>query len=101
VTMRHLRPAPATTRRWPRTGSACRPATRCRNAGSPRCSDAYPAAGREPESPRHGHRTCAADPPRHRGRGPGRPVQHSRPRASHGDRGGLRPVPGPAAGRPT
>ena len=41
------------TRRWPRTGSACRPATRCRNAGSPRCSDAHPAAGREPESPMH------------------------------------------------
>ena len=41
------------TRRWLRTGSACRPATRCRNAGSPRCSDARPAAGREPESPRH------------------------------------------------
>ena len=28
--------------------------TRCRNAGSPRCSDAHPAAGREPESPMHG-----------------------------------------------
>ena len=54
VTMRHLRPAPAMTRRWPRTGSAYRPATRCRNAGSPRCSGAHPAAGREPESPMHG-----------------------------------------------
>ena len=53
VTMRRLRPALSMTRRWPRTGSACRPATRCRNAGSPRCSDAPPAAGREPESPRH------------------------------------------------
>ena len=53
VTMRRLRPAPSMTRRWPRTGSACRPATRCRNAGSPRCSDAHPAAGREPESPMH------------------------------------------------
>ena len=42
------------TRRWRRTGSACRPATRSRNAGSPRCSDAPPAAGREPESPMHG-----------------------------------------------
>ena len=52
--MRRLRPALAMTRRWPRTGSACRPATRCRNAGSPRCSDAHPAAGREPESPMHG-----------------------------------------------
>jgi hypothetical protein len=52
--MRRLRPTPATTRRWPRTGSASRPATRCRNAGSPRCSDAHPAAGREPESPMHG-----------------------------------------------
>ena len=54
VTMRCLRPALSMTRRWPRTGSACRPATRSRNAGSPRCSDAHPAAGREPESPRHG-----------------------------------------------
>ena len=53
VTMRRLRPGLSMTRRWPRTGSACRPATRCRNAGSPRCSDAHPAAGREPESPRH------------------------------------------------
>ena len=53
VPMRRLRPTPAMTRRWPRTGSACRPATRCRNAGSPRCSDAHSAAGREPESPMH------------------------------------------------
>jgi hypothetical protein len=53
VTMRHLRPALLMTRRWPRTGSACRPAIRCRNAGSPRCSDAHPAAGREPESLMH------------------------------------------------
>ena len=52
--MRRLRPALAMTRRWPRTGSACRPATRCRNAGSPRCSDTHPAAGHEPESPMHG-----------------------------------------------
>ena len=50
VTLRRLRPALSMTRRWPRTGSACRPATRCRNAGSPGCSDAHPAAGREPES---------------------------------------------------
>ena len=53
VTVRRLRPAQATTRQWPRTGSACGPATRCRNAGSPRCSGAHPAAGREPELPRH------------------------------------------------
>ena len=53
VTMRRLRPALSMTRRWPRTGSASRPATRFRNAGSPRCSDAHPAAGREPESPMH------------------------------------------------
>ena len=53
VTMRRLRPALSMTRRWPRTGSACRPATRCRNAGSPRCSGAHPAAGRGPESPMH------------------------------------------------
>jgi len=52
--MRRLRPALAMTLRWPRTGSACRPATRFRNVGSPRCSDAHPAAGREPESPMHG-----------------------------------------------
>jgi len=54
VTMRRLGPALAMTRRWPRTGSACRPAIRCRNAGSPRCSGAHPAAGREPGSPMHG-----------------------------------------------
>jgi hypothetical protein len=54
VTLRRLRPALSMTRRWPHTGSACRPATRCRNAGSPTCSDAHPAAGREPESPMHG-----------------------------------------------
>ena len=54
VTMRRPGPALAMTRRWPRTGSACRPATRCRNVGSPRCSGAHPAAGREPESPMHG-----------------------------------------------
>ena len=53
VTLRRLRPAPAMTRQWPRTGSACRPATRCRNADSPRCSAAHPAAGREPDSPMH------------------------------------------------
>ena len=54
VTMRCLRPALAMTRRWPRTGLACRPAIRCRNAGSPRCSGAHPAAGRGPGSPMHG-----------------------------------------------
>ena len=54
VTMRRLRPALSMTRRWPRTGSACRPATRSRNAGSPRCSGAHPVAGREPGSPMHG-----------------------------------------------
>ena len=51
---RFRRIALSMTRRWPRTGSACRPATRCRNAGSHRCSDAHRAAGREPESPMHG-----------------------------------------------
>src|SRR5690348_3704808 len=54
VTTRRLRPGLSMTRRWPRTGSACRPATRCRNAGSPRCSGVHPAAGRGPESPMHG-----------------------------------------------
>jgi hypothetical protein len=53
VTMRCLRPALSMTRRRPLTGSACRPAIRCRNVGSPRCSDALPAAGRERESPMH------------------------------------------------
>ena len=52
--VRCLKPAPSMTRRWPRTGSACRPAIRCRNAGSLRCSDAHPAAGRERESLTHG-----------------------------------------------
>ena len=68
VTRRRLRPAPATTRRWPRTGSACRPATRCRNDGSPRCSDAHPAAGREPELPMHDrhHRSQTRRAPRSR-----------------------------------
>jgi len=32
-TMRYLKPSPSMTRRWPRTSSACRPATRFRNAG--------------------------------------------------------------------
>ena len=53
VTMRRVRPALSMTRRWPHTSSACRPATRCRNACSPRCSDAHPAAGRGPGSPMH------------------------------------------------
>ena len=63
VTMRCLRPAPSMTRRWPRTGSACRPAIRCRNAGSSGCSDAHPVAGREREWPMPGKRrsrTCRA-----------------------------------------
>jgi len=38
VTRRRVRAALPMTRRWPRTGSACRLAIRCRNAGSPRCS---------------------------------------------------------------
>ena len=33
LAVRYLKPAPSMTRRWPRTGSACRPAIRCRNAG--------------------------------------------------------------------
>ena len=53
VMMRCLRPAPSMTRRWPPTRSACRPAIRFRNVGSPRCSDVHPAAGRERESPMH------------------------------------------------
>jgi len=53
VMVRCLRPAPSMTRRWPPTRSACRPAIRSRNVGSPRCSDVHPAAGRERESPMH------------------------------------------------
>jgi hypothetical protein len=33
VRMRYLKPAPSMTRQWPPMGPACRPATRCRNAG--------------------------------------------------------------------
>ena len=54
VTRRYLRAAPWMRPRWPRTGSAPRPAIRCPNASWPRCSDAHPAAGRAPESPKHG-----------------------------------------------
>ena len=55
---------PIMTQRWPRTGSACKPAIRCPNASSPRCSDAPPAAGHAPGSPMHSnHRK---DPTRER-----------------------------------
>ena len=54
VTRRYLRPTPSMTLRWRRTGSAPKPAIRFRNASWPRCSDAHPAAGRAPESPKHG-----------------------------------------------
>ena len=86
--MRCWRPALSMMGRWPRTGSACKPATRSRNADWPRCSDAHPAAGREPESPMHGaHRRSQTHPAarlrlnrtpwRHPGeRGPG---PHARP----------------------
>jgi len=50
--MRSLKLVPSTMRRWPRTCSACRPAIRCRNEGSPRCSGVHSAAGRVPGSPR-------------------------------------------------
>jgi hypothetical protein len=63
VTGRRPGPARALTRRWPRTGSACRPATRCRNAGSRRCSGAPPAAGRAPGSPRPGRHCRCQTPP--------------------------------------
>jgi hypothetical protein len=53
VARRRLQPGPSMTRRWPRTGSACRPAARCRNADSHRCSGAPPAAGLERESLMH------------------------------------------------
>ena len=48
-------PVPITARRWPRTGSACKLAIRSPNASSPRCSDAPPAAGHAPGSPKHGN----------------------------------------------
>jgi hypothetical protein len=54
TTRRYLKPVPSTTRQLPRTGSACRPAIRCRNESSPRCSGVHPAAGRVPGSPRRG-----------------------------------------------
>jgi Protein of unknown function (DUF2637) len=54
VTTRCLSLPPSTTRRWPRTGGAPRPAIRCPNASWPRCSDAHLAAGRAPESPKRG-----------------------------------------------
>jgi hypothetical protein len=45
---------PTITQRWPRTGSARKVAIRCPNASSPGCSDAPPAAGYAPGSPKHG-----------------------------------------------
>ena len=54
VTRRYLRPTPSMTPRWPHTGGAPTPAIRSPNASSPRCSDAHPAAGRAPESPKRG-----------------------------------------------
>ena len=51
--MRCWKPALSMPRRWPRTGSACRPAIRYPNADWLRCSDAHPAAGRERESLTH------------------------------------------------
>jgi uncharacterized protein DUF2637 len=50
----HLRPASSMTPRWPRTASAPKPVIRFPNASWPRCSDARPAAGRAPESQKHG-----------------------------------------------
>ena len=46
---------PIIARRWPRTGSACKLAIRSLNASLPRCSDAPPAAGHVPGSPKHGN----------------------------------------------
>ena len=85
VRMRCRRPALSMTRRWPHTGSACRPAARCRNVGWPRCSGAHPAAGRKPESPMHDrnrraqtHRAPWSRPaPADSGVPPGRPYQAS------------------------
>jgi hypothetical protein len=64
---------PIIARRWPRTGSACKLAIRSLNASLPRCSDAPPAAGHVPGSPKHGN---------HR--------EH--PTRSCSRRGGLRPM---------
>jgi hypothetical protein len=65
-TMRYLTPASSMTPRWPRTGSACRPAIRFRNAGWLRCSDARPAAGPERGSLTHDkhHRSKTRRAPR-------------------------------------
>ena len=48
-------PVPIMTQRWPHTGSACKSAIPSPNASSPRCSDAPPAAGPVPGSPKHGN----------------------------------------------
>jgi len=48
-----LKPMPVITQRCPRTGSAWKPAILSPNANSPRCSDAPPAAGHLPGSPKH------------------------------------------------
>jgi hypothetical protein len=45
VMMRCLRPAPSMTRRWPPTRSACRPAIRFRNVGSPDVRTYIPPLG--------------------------------------------------------
>jgi hypothetical protein len=54
VTRRYLTAAPSMTPWWPRTSEAPRPVIRCPNASWPRCSGAHLAAGRAPESPKHG-----------------------------------------------
>ena len=48
-------PVPIMTKRRPRTGSARKPAIRCPNVSSPRCSAAPRAAGHAPGSPKHGN----------------------------------------------
>jgi len=51
----HLKPMLIISQRWLHTVSARRPAIRSPSASSPRCSDAPPAAGHVPESPKHGN----------------------------------------------
>ena len=70
VTMRCLRPAPSMTRRWPPTGSACRPAIRFRNAGLAQHVRTYiPPLGAS-ENRRGTTSTIAPRPAGHPGHGP-------------------------------
>ena len=54
VMRRCLRPALSTPRRWPRTGSACRPGNPLQKHGAAQMFGRTPAAGHEPGSPMPG-----------------------------------------------